>query len=197
MKNHAKKHIAMLLSVCLILGTLVPIPVVGAGEPTITVTFTPETLSPSSASQRIAMNIYVEPAVDLGVSYTVAYDPQLTYAGFFSNEVDILEGYPIAREPVIETVVIPKTTSASHIGTFYFDVPANKTGDCYDFALSEIAVQYKPSKTYYLNDISKTLEVAEGRTAALSGPTEALSEVTMTPWLTPSMSQARPTSRQS
>ena len=32
MKNHAKKHIAMLLSVCLILGTLVPIPVVGAGE---------------------------------------------------------------------------------------------------------------------------------------------------------------------
>ena len=179
MKNHAKKHIAMLLSVCLILGTLVPIPVVGAGEPTITVTFTPETLSPSSASQRIAMNIYVEPAVDSGVSYKIAYDPdriypQLTYAGFFSNEVDILEGYPIVRERVIDITVTPKTTSASHIGTFYFDVPANKIGDYYDFEIREIKVYYNnKSEPYELNDISKTLEVAEGRTAALSGPTEA------------------------
>lgn len=173
MKNHAKKHIAMLLSVCLILGTLVPIPVVGAGEPTITVTFTPETLSPGSASQRIAMNIYVEPAVDLGVSYTVVYDPHLTFAGFFSDEVKAEQNEHSVSNGTVEMLVTPKAATASHIGTFYFDVPANKIGESYNFTVRNVTAYYSSTGEELLNDISKTLEVAEGRTVALSGPTEA------------------------
>lgn len=169
MKLKVKKHIAMLLSVCLILGTLVPIPVFGVNDPKVTISFTPEKLTQSDSVQRVAMTVSVEPAASMGANYEIVYDPALTYAGFESDTVkpDPVNDYG----GTIEVSVTAKSGSVTELGTFYFDVPASRAGDEYEFKVRNVEV-YNPTM-YEADDISSVLEVSIGRTVAISGPASA------------------------
>lgn len=172
MKKHIKKHIVLLLSACLILGIPVPIPVFGAADPVVTMTFTPETLTQSNTAQQVAVTICAEPAINVGASYSLAYDPALSYTEFKSDTVvsDRIEHH--ANAATIDALVTTQDRSTSNLGTFYFDVPSCKVGDTYTFTLKEVAITSGNSVTN-VDEISQTLTVTAGRTAALSGPDTA------------------------
>ena len=169
MKLQIQKPIAMLLSVCLMLGTLVPIPVFGATNPSVTISFTPEKLTQSESVQQVAMTVSVEPAASVGANYYITYDTELTYAGFESDTVktDILKD----NGGSIEVSVGAKSGSVTNLGTFCFDVPASRAGDEYEFEVRNIQVFY--STMYEVDPVSAVLEVSIGRTAAISGPASA------------------------
>lgn len=80
MKKHIKKHFAILLSVCLVLGMLVPIPVRGEGEE-IYLVLSKETVIKSSKDQTIEMSVRMPVDTEyVGYTYKIVEDGVITKA---------------------------------------------------------------------------------------------------------------------
>lgn len=175
MGAHVKKHIAMLLSVCLILGTFVPIPVSGAGE-TVSVVLSNAYLVKSTEAQTVQMYVRVNPAVDAeSFNYTVVTDDPLYVSAVSANgDTNNLKSVSGGQENITQTA------EYTQLGSVTFTVPANASGE---FELGISGCELYSGTSYLFRDrtafaaltiVNDASELpAQGRTATLSGPASA------------------------
>ena len=176
MKNHIAKHIAVLLSLCLILGTLVPIPVVGAGE-TISVVLSNAYLVKSAQAQTVEMYVRVSPAVAAdGFNYKVT-----TTDPVFMTAVSAIADPKNLTDVSGDGTHVTTTENYTQLGSVTFTIPANTSGE-FELGVSELELYGGGDYIFTGKTASVVLTVvndasqlpAQGRTATLNGPASAL-----------------------